>query len=93
MFPNYETLHWYAAKYILDQLHGRFEWTSPEELCADLSSLADFNEEGKTAPEYLVTGAKALAVALESWTQKKDVSFTCSIFAECKVLLFPDLSG
>ena len=34
----------------------------------------DFNEDKRKVPQYLVSGAKALAAALKSWTHKKDVS-------------------
>ncbi|ELU14865.1 hypothetical protein CAPTEDRAFT_225898 [Capitella teleta] len=53
LFPNYETLHWYAAKYVLD-------------------FLKDYNEDGKIAPVYLISGAKALVTSLKSWTHRKD---------------------
>lgn len=40
--------------------------------------FADCEEDGRKASNYVIAGAKSLAQHLKSWTQRKDVSITCS---------------
>ncbi|KAL3853526.1 hypothetical protein ACJMK2_017061 [Sinanodonta woodiana] len=39
-----------------------------------LDILRDYIEDGQSPPPYITDGAKALAIHLKSWTQRKDVS-------------------
>ncbi|XP_062610081.1 lysine-specific demethylase PHF2-like isoform X4 [Saccostrea cucullata] len=39
-----------------------------------LDVIKDYLEDGRRPPEYLLTGAKSLAMHLKSWTQRKDLN-------------------
>ena len=82
LFSSFETVHWYAAAGLIDELKSKpinvvFPRVISSRLTATLLSRLDLDDSGEKKPQFLIDGIHILLDKLKSWVGKKNVSARC----------------